>query len=366
MRAALAAVLVLASALPAAAEPGVRAAEPILGFNFPMWWKDAYASPAAERGLREIKALGAGWVALTPTLYVKDRKDSEVLAIDKTASDDSLRAAIRRAHALGLKVALKPHVDSLAGGDRAWLSPSDPDRWFSTYRAHLLRYAALAREEGCELFVVGTELALLTEPDRWGRWKGLIGDARGVYPGPLTYAANWHSVETVGFWRELDYIGVDAYYPVLVGSRRRVMELELKAPAAALRALSLAYGRPVLFTEFGIASRKGAEREPWDWREKGDADPRVQELYLRAFLETFARRRWVAGFLHWAWDADASRGGLADRSMSVRGKPALAVLERLFAGGGAKTKGLPPAPDHSPAAARAVSAAESGTDALAQ
>src|SRR5579859_4991930 len=118
MRAASAAVLLALAASSAAGEP-------ILGFNLPVWWHDAYAAAPAQRGLEELAATGAGWVALTPTLYVRDRRDSEVAANERTADDDSLRAAIRRAKSLGLKVALKPHVDSLDGAARTWLAPKD-------------------------------------------------------------------------------------------------------------------------------------------------------------------------------------------------------------------------------------------------
>lgn len=335
--------------------PSARAADRILGFNFPLWSQDAYASADAQRGLQEIAATGAGWVALTPTLYVQDRRDSTVTAGPETPSDDSLRSAIRAAHARGLRVALKPHVDGRDGGARAWLEPRDPALWFATYRAHLLRYARLAAEERCELFVVGTELSLLTAPQHWKAWRSLIRETRAVYPGPLTYAANWHSVVHVGFWRDLDYIGVDAYYPVVGGTDRRLLALSWLPYEAELKAVSAAHGRPVLFTEFGAASQKGAGLKPWEWRDYADADPLAQSAYIESFLAAFEKKAWVAGFLHWAWDMDPAHAGVTDKSMSVRGKPALSVLQRLFRPGLASVTALPPAPSHSPAYARAAS-----------
>ncbi|MFI5346354.1 MAG: glycoside hydrolase family 113 [Elusimicrobiota bacterium] len=336
-------------------------AEPIMGFNFPLWSADGYSSPLGKKGLEEIAATGAGWVALTPTLYVKDRKDSIVAAGPDTPSDESLRAAIRTARSLGLKVAFKPHVDSRQGGARAWLSPSNPARWFSSYRAILLRYARLAREEDCSLFVVGTELALLTGPRDWKAWRVLIRDVRAEYPGPLTYAANWHSAAHVGFWRDLDYIGIDAYYPVLGGTDRRLLGLGWLPYEAELKTLSAVHGRPILFTEYGIASQKGANLRPWEWRDFGPADAEVQAAYIEAFLRAFAGKSYVAGFLHWAWDMDPSHSGPGDKSMSVRGKPALDDIEGLFrASRGVSPR---PAPSHAPAAAR-VAAVLSGASSL--
>lgn len=328
-------------------------AEPIMGFNFPLWSRDGYASDLGGRGLEEIAATGAGWVALTPTVYVKDARDSVVAAGPDTPSDESLRAAIRRARGLGLKVMLKPHVDRRSGGARAWLFPSDANLWFATYRGLLLGYARLAREEKCDLFAVGTELSLLTTPPHWNAWRALIRDVRAEYPGPLTYAANWHSAAHVGFWRDLDYVGVDAYYPMAGGKNRRLLALGWIPVEAELKTLAFLSERPILFTEFGLSSQRGANLKPWEWLEMGPADPDVQAAYLDSFYRAFAGKPYVAGFLNWAWDMDPSHQGPQDKSMSLRGKPALADFEKLFDGRRERSLVPPPAPSHAPAAARA-------------
>lgn len=76
------------------------AAEPILGFNFPVWRHDAYESPRSSASFAEIRAMGAGWVVIIPTLYVTERTGSEVAATAATASEASLRAAVRLAQRL--------------------------------------------------------------------------------------------------------------------------------------------------------------------------------------------------------------------------------------------------------------------------
>lgn len=344
MRAALLTCLLLVAG-------SARAADPVLGFNFPDWSRDGYAGAAFQKQLQELAASGATWVALTPTLFVRDRRDSVVAASPNTPSDESIRAAIRAAHALGLKVVLKPHVDSLQGGARAWLEPRDAASWFATYRVYLLDYAALARDEHCELFAVGTELTLLSTPNHWRAWRSLISEVRAVYPGPLTYAANWHSAELVGFWRDLDYIGIDAYYPVLGGTNRTILRLGWLPIEAAVHALSAVNGRPVIFTEFGLASQKGANKRPWDYSDFGALDLGVQDAYIKTFLDTFATKSYVAGFLNWAWDYNP--GGPADKSMSLRGKPAFDTFARLFRAGKTPAAALV-VPPHEPAAARAA------------
>ncbi len=39
-------------------------------------------------------------------------------------------------------------------------------------------------------------------------------ELREVYNGQLTYAANWDEYKRIPFWEDLDFIGVDAYFPV--------------------------------------------------------------------------------------------------------------------------------------------------------
>ncbi len=340
MLGALAGGLLVASSL--------SAAPPILGFNYPVWSREGYASAAAADALQDLAATGAGWVALTPTLYQRDRRDSDPAAGPRTPSDDSLRAAIRAAKAAGLKVALKPHVDIEGGGVRALIEPRDPERWFAAYDARMLRYARLAREERVDLFVVGTELALLTLPPRGRDWRELIARVRAIYPGPLTYAANWEAAQAVTFWRELDYVGIDAYYPVPF-ARPALMRAGLEAWSLEAEAIARAAGKPLLLTEVGIASCRGAQRSPWGYG-GGRADDRLQADYFRAVLDAFLPRRGFAGLLVWQWtERDAAPG---DSSMSVRAKPALAVLSRAFRASRAPQP--PPEPAHGPARERAA------------
>ena len=308
------------------------AAEPILGFNFPVWWHDAYGSPRAVAAYGEMAGMGAGWVAIIPTLYTADRKSDEVAVTDGTASDGSLRLAIRLAHAQGLKVLLKPHVDMAnAGGPRSLLNPSDAALWFKSYGGHIERYAVLAAEERCEMFAVGTELAQLTEPQHTAAWRALIARVRKAFPGPLTYAANWHSVAVPLFWKDLDYIGVDGYFPLPGGSSGPALDAAWRPWALELRALSKLWGRPILFTEIGIAAQTGANLKPWAWDDFGPLDQNLQAVYMESFLRTFGNETWVAGFFYWAWEADAAKTGPLDKSMSVQGKPAEQVLRRAFA-----------------------------------
>ena len=105
-------------------------------------------------------------------------------------------------------------------------------------------------------------------------WVELIGELRGIYTGPLTYAANFDQYHEVSFWRELDYIGINAYfplrarptdardaaelYPVLEGAWRDIL-----GGIADFRRREQVTDRPVLFTELGYTFRVNSTIEPW-------------------------------------------------------------------------------------------------------
>ena len=43
-------------------------------------------------------------------------------------------------------------------------------------------------------------------------WRNLIKEVRRHFRGRLTYAANFDQYEAVGFWNDLDYVGINAYF----------------------------------------------------------------------------------------------------------------------------------------------------------
>ncbi|MBI3551912.1 MAG: hypothetical protein HY077_05285 [Elusimicrobia bacterium] len=308
------------------------------GFNIPCWSADCYSSPGARESLSRMAKTGAGWVALTPTWYQKTTSDSAPAAAPGTPSDESIRTAVRAAKAAGLCVAVKPHVDVENGQFRAFIHPDDPKAWFAAYGDMAAHYARLAAEERADMFVVGTELFRMDGLMHRRDWERVIARVRAVYPGPLTYAANWYDFSRVSFWDKLDFIGIDGYFPILNGHHKWAMKLEWLAYKPLIAAAAAVHGRPVLFTEFGLSSQKGAQRKPWEWKDFGPVDLEVQKNYFQSFLEVFGQESWFAGIWQWGWEINPDAGGPSDKSMTVQGKPALDVLKKYFA----RAKASPP------------------------
>ncbi len=74
-----------------------------------------------------------------------------------------------------------------------------------------------------------------------------------TYHGKLTYAANWDDYKKFPFWEKLNYIGVDAYFPLSSDKIPSVNSLQKswKKYIDEMEKISLKHNRPILFTEYG-------------------------------------------------------------------------------------------------------------------
>lgn len=292
---------------------------------------DGYGSAAAFAQLARIKALGASSVTLVPYGFTRAPAEPAVRWTGSDETDDRVASTIREARRLGLATVLKPQLWSRGTwtGDIAFSDETAFRRWMAEYRLFILHHAGLAEREHADLLVIGTELGGLT--GREAAWRALIRDVRKVFSGPLTYAANWgEEAERIAFWKDLDYIGVNFYYPLVAkaGETPRAGSPRLRELDRTLERLSKRHRRPVLFTEVGYAASAAAALEPWK-EHNAALDPAMQARCYEAVFRSFYRRPWLAGLSWWKWPSHG-RGSAGDPSFSPLGKPALNVLERWY------------------------------------
>lgn len=312
--------------------PAVEAVFPQNGAAAPIWDDEAYGSDDYADLLARLADAGAGWVSLVPTWY-QDQADSSSIYIEsggRTATDESLTSAIEAAHSLGLQVVLKPHVDIAGGGGRISIVPADFDAWFSSYKEMILHYAAMAETHDVAQFVVGTELRGTSGHE--AEWRDVIADVRDVYSGPITYAANHDEFVDVAFWDALDFIGVDAYFPLseipttIISDLRRSWNPIVES----LAGVAEHFGREVVFTEIGYPSQQGATIEPYNPNHSEEVSEEEQAAALQALIESLGPQPWFGGFHWWMWfeENDATHAAL---SYMPEGKLAGALLEEYWA-----------------------------------
>lgn len=324
----------LAPATAAGADAGTAAAQRFQrGVSLGLFSEDPLFS---YRGLlQEIAALGADHVELVVAYYQRDGRSTEITEHPRfTAPASALLRAIRDAKALGLRVLVFPIVrlsDPAPGEWRGTLRPADRAAWWRGYGALMRRLARLSAAAGAEALSVGSELSTL-DTDR-EPWAALVADVRRLFPGVLTYSGNWDHYQDVALYDLVDQMGVCGYFALAPrGGPTPSPEETLLASWRRLRGELLQHaqrvGRPLLFTEVGYLSQRGAAAWPWEEGAQQPLDQEEQRRAYAAFVTVWAKEPALAGVYFWNW---YGWGGPTSIGYTPRGKPAEAELRRFFA-----------------------------------
>ncbi len=290
----------------AVASPGaIQPTELQKGVVYTSWSRTELGSTISDRTLEYLKELGVRHIGIMVVWY-QDEVDGKNIYLDAkdTPEDKALVHAINKAHALGIKVMLKPHVDIKTGQWRGDIIPSA--EWFASYKDYILYYAKLAGLYNVELFSIGTELGNTTTPQWQSDWEDIIKEVRKVFPGPLIYSANWNEYEEVGFWDKLDYIGIDAYFCLTTKKEPTKEELIVGWKNNALLIDNWLkqnkINKPVVFTEIGYCSANGTNIQPWSVLSnlsESEVDQAEQADALEAMLAVCPSYPWFKGFYWW-------------------------------------------------------------------
>jgi hypothetical protein len=324
-----------------------------------------YGTPACGRALDRAIELGATWVALTPFGRMWSTRTASVDLTFEAPYEENRAAvarAIDQAHARGLRVMLVPHLWLEAGGWRGELEPWAPpdvkneDGSFvyrgraasvslaelaRSYRTFALAWADVAEAHHVELFSAGVELrSWATSARANAELHQLFADVRARYHGLVTYSANWDDVDDVVALRELDVIGINAFYPLAdkpFATRAELREGGARV-AAKVRALAESWGKPVMFTEVGYTTRPDPAVRPWEWPDsmKGlkpsDENEEAQADAYRGVLSSVLDEPSFAGFFVWRQFADPDDVSQeASWGFPVVGKRAELVVRDAFA-----------------------------------
>ena len=237
-------------------------------------------------------------------LWIPDREGME--------TDEAVIATIKETHRRGWKVLLKPQI-WLRG---SWPGAIDfPDEeswqaWLGHYRTWMLHYAQMAADHQVEALCIGTELsrATLEQPEFW---RKLISEIRDIYPGKLSYAANWgEEFEQISFWSDLDALGLNGYYPLSKNPQATDVELLQGAQAWMRRAdtISMRAGRPLWLTEIGYRWVEGAWIDPHAEPGGRNSDKEAQARCYQALLAAASESQRLNGMFVWEWPSYLGHG----------------------------------------------------------
>ena len=272
-------------------------------------------SQLAMDGVVEINANA---VAIVSRYQVAHQWASDVYADDYyTESLANITQAIQDAQARGLQILLKPH---LGGADGTWsgnLTPNDADAFFESYKAHILDLARIAEANDVEVFSLGNEMGELYGPEYTDYWLDIITDVRDIYSGDVTIAAQYWQAGNIEFWDELDFIGINGYFPLSDAPVPTVEKLiaawtTMDSGLAQwlgmsvvdyTQSLSEQYDLPVIFTEIGFRSIEGAASDPGDYDLVGEVSEEAQANMMEAFMQVWGEQGdWFEGSFLWGWN----------------------------------------------------------------
>lgn len=308
-------------------------------------WNGDFGSSSFMQSVDNLAATHANYVSLVFNLYQSNLYSTDIQTGGDTPTDQSLASAIDYIHSKGMKVMIKPHLESYTGDWRAYINPSDRNGWFTNYGNFIIHYAQIAQAHGAEDICLGTELIDMSTASANGsntqNWKTLIEKVRGVYSGKLTYSANWGSggfadeKNNIQFWDSLDYIGISAYFNLY--SDNSVSGLESAWDSINrndITPLSQRWNKPVVFTEIGYKSSGGSHTQPWDYSYGSGYDGTEQANDYTALFDYWSRQSNMAGVQLWEWKSDPNAGWPGNTDYTPQHKPAQDVMTQWFGGSG--------------------------------
>lgn len=314
----------------------------IKGFNFAHEGyaiHNSYGSQKSAAAIAEQAQLGANAIALVPYSYMSNPNKPSFLPLMTragTETDEGLIVDHYHARKRNMMTVLKPQI-WLGGnswpGDVEMATAEDWDAFFDYYYRWIRHYALLAEIHEMDLLCVGVEFAKVSLQKGEG-WEKLIQKIRGIYSGPVTYAANWgKEFEASTFWDGLDYIGLNCYYPLSQNEEATEEELRLafEQVIAKAKAVSEKYGKPLVFTEIGFTSTTSPWIQPHKDGRGKSYDGQSQLKCYKIVMEVLKEQGdWCHGILWWKYPSYLSNGGDGHTGFTPNDKPTEKILQEYF------------------------------------
>lgn len=293
-----------------------------------------------QNHIEEILKIHANHAAVMPFGFIREINSPDIIFDTERQwfgeTKSGARQYIQMLHKNGIKVMLKPQIWIWRGEFTGTLKMQSEEDWKSletSYENFIMAYTQLAEETNTELLCIGTELEQFVK-NRPEFWKELITKVRSVYSGKLTYAANWDEYPRTTFWEDLDYIGIDAYFPLSEERTPTVDQLReaWQKHKNKIMSFSKELGKSVIFTEYGYRSMDFTAKKPWlvD-RNEENVNLVGQVNAKKAIFEEFWGEDWFEGGYVWKWFIQHDKaGGGNDNRFTPQNKPAQEVIKVFY------------------------------------
>ena len=293
-----------------------------------------------ETHTNPVVNVGANYAAIMPFGFIKSLDHPEIIHNTDRQWFGETRAGgkqyIEELRKKNIKIMVKPQIWVWKGEFTGYIKMTNEENWKvleDSYTSFIMEYAELAEETKAEILCIGTELEYFVR-ERPDYWHNLIKEIKVIYNGKLTYAANWDEFKRTPFWGELDYIGVDAYFPVSENQTPSIADCKAgwQVHKTVIKSMSFKHDKPILFTEYGYRSMDYTGLKPWN------SDHTLQSLNFtgqsnatQALFEEFWNEEWFAGGFIWKWfHAHDKVGGDKDNQFTPQNKPVETVIQSFY------------------------------------
>jgi hypothetical protein len=294
----------------------------------------------SSKHINSVLKLQSNYVALMPFGFIKDLS-SPIITHNTSRqwfgeTKNGLLQYAKRFQQEKVHIMVKPQIWVWRGAFTGNIKMDSEENWQrleDSYRDFILTYAKAAESLNAEILCIGTELEQFVM-NRPTYWQKLIRDIRTIYSGKLTYAANWDEFKRATFWKDLDYIGIDAYFPLSEKKSPTIAEFESgwKAHKTSILSIQKQFNKPILFTEYGYRSVDFNGKKPWDSnRIEGAVNLKAQVSALQAIYNQFWKEEWFAGGFIWKWFHKHDMvGGHKNNRFTPQNKPAEELIRKLY------------------------------------
>lgn len=327
--------VVLLSPAGAAAAPGLPA-DFQRGVVYSSWDGSYPAAGKHAEHLAHFESVGVGWLQLMTFAHQPDVNRPEI----RFGRSPWPSAFIKQARAKGMKILVKPHVFSsqFYDGSKRWRgsiimqTPADTAAWFANYERFIVDQAKRAAADGVEMFSIGLEYVAMTKGNA-AHWRRIIKAVRAVYPGKLTYSADYnHETGHIDWWDALDVIGVNGYFKLAdtESPDAATLALGIAPHVAKCAALAEKFKKRIVFTEIGFPSVPRAAMRPWQWPSADETpDPALQARLFETVFQACSHAKWCGGMYWWKYyEMPEKTPHTVD--YTPKNKPAEAVLKRWY------------------------------------
>ena len=300
------------------------------------------APPQKYQGdpLVPLDELGVDYIKIVPYGFTRNGKTNVTYNIPRQwwgEKEEGVVATIKLAKEKNIGVMLKPQIYIPGGwvGELDYETDEEWEEWEQNYREYIFHFLDIAIEENVDIFCIGTEFKKSVEK-RPHFWNQLIEDVRKEYCGMITYSANWDNYKNIKFWKDLDFIGVSAYFPLIEDKTPSVSKLvqAWKPIIKELKNYSSKQEVPILFTEYGYLSVDGCAGKTWELEKRIHSlkiNEQAQANALDALYASFWEQDFWAGGFMWKWFPEGmGHEGYIERDYTPQDKKAIHIVKKWF------------------------------------